>query len=412
MSKQISLNPDEMENLANGFVHKISDLEFDYKDLHLKLADLIMSAPYEYTHCFSNVGDTWQTGSALVNRLSEMEQDIRNTAEKFVERDDYIGKMYNLYDKYGTLTAMGALVSNQAFYYGMGLTNFLKKADGVSFRYRHSTELMKISRYVDGYQYRNVIRGYISPTSFFRKELRDASFADLLHKRYAKYLPQEVIGHHNSSRNLKSALEMGRLTKTDVMDFLSTGKKIARANAGLTFLVTGAVETVGMGLKISDNYAKYGNDPAVLKRENAKAVGNAVNKTVMVGTFSVGGAVIGGTLLSVAGPMGTVVGGAIGSAVGGFVGEYLAKYTAGFAERTAIKFQDSINSGLNSLKGLATTAGEVKEKFDTVKDKVNEEIKETLKNPLGKAGEFKDKAKETANSLLDEAKDFMGLKFS
>lgn len=127
MSKEISINPAEMENLANGFVHKISDLEFDYKDLHLRLANLIMSAPYEYTHCFSNVGDTWQTGSELVNRLSEMEQDIQNTAEKFVEQDDYIGKMYNLYDKYGTLTAMGALVSNQALYYGLGLTRFLKK---------------------------------------------------------------------------------------------------------------------------------------------------------------------------------------------------------------------------------------------------------------------------------------------
>lgn len=94
-----------------------------------------------------------------------------------------------------------------------------------------------------------------------------------------------------------------------------------------------------------------------MKRENAKAVGKAVNDTVFIAGGSTVGAVVGGAIGSLAGPAGTVVLGAAGSFVGGVAGEKIAKFTAGFAEKAAVKLKDPIHKVIDTGRKGWETAG-------------------------------------------------------
>lgn len=53
------------------------------------------------------------SGKALVTKLSDNEIFIRKTGDKFVEQDDILRKLYNAYDKYGTMTSLTALMLTQ-----------------------------------------------------------------------------------------------------------------------------------------------------------------------------------------------------------------------------------------------------------------------------------------------------------
>ncbi|MFE4703825.1 hypothetical protein [Peribacillus simplex] len=413
MGNKISVDPDRLEDLANEFVSHLSKIEEEYKSLHLELVNLISSAPAEYRHCFYQVGDPWGTGNQLVDLLSEMEIDLRMTANKFSDADNLVGQLYKMHEKYGALTAMGALVSKQLAFYGLGFTQFIKNSDGV-YMYKHMNALNKLTDVVDNSKFSNVARAYLNPT-FLLKKYRDVPYADLVHKKVAKYLPGDVVKYTDSSKALFEGIKYRALDSTTFKSFLQTGAKFAKTNAVSAVLVTGVMEAGGMGLKISGNYAKYGNNPEVLKRENAKAVGNAVNNTVAISGGSIAGAFVGGALGSLLGPVGTVVGAAAGSFVGGLVGEQAAKLTAGIAEKAAIVIKEPIHDGLELIKGGLENAGKVVEGVNKGADFINDQIKDTIADPLGKAREIGNglsKAKETASSLTDGAKDFIGDKFS
>jgi hypothetical protein len=413
MGNKISVDPDRLEDLANELVSKLSKIEEEYKDLHLELYNLISSAPAEYSHCFYQVGDPWGTGNQLVDLLSEMEIDLRMTANKFSEADNLVGKLYKLYDQYGALTAMGALATKQLAFYGLGFTQFPKNANGL-FTYKHMGALHQLSDAIDNSKFQTVARGLLSP-SFLLKKYRDVPYADLVNKKVAKYLPSDVIKYTDSSKALLEGIQYRAVDSTKLKSFLQTGAKFARTNAVSTLLVTGAVEVGGMGLKISENYAKYGNNTDVLKRENAKAVGNAVNNTVAISGGSIAGAVVGGALGSLVGPVGTVLGATAGSFVGGIVGEQAAKLTAGIAEKAAIALKEPIHAGVEFFKGGFEKAGKVVEGVNKGVDFVNDQIKETIADPVGKVkeiGKGLSKAKETASSLVDGAKDFLEDKLS
>ncbi|WP_299093890.1 hypothetical protein [uncultured Metabacillus sp.] len=410
MGNKISVDPDRLEDLANELVSKLSKIEAEYKNLHLELYNLISSAPAEYSHCFYQVGDPWGTGNQLVDLLSEMEIDLRMTANKFSDADNLVGKLYKLYDQYGALTAMGALATKQLAFYGLGFTQFTKNADGL-FTYKHMRALDQFSEMIDNSQFRNVARAFLKPT-YLLKKYKDVPFADLVHKKVSKYLPSDVVKYTDSSKALFEGFKHRALDSTTFKSFVKTGAKFARTNAVSTFLVTGAMEVGGMGLKISENYAKYGNNSEVLKRENAKAVGNAVNNTAAITGGSIAGAVVGGALLSFAGPVGTVVGATAGSFVGGIVGEQAAKLTAGIAEKAAIALKEPIHAGIEFFKGGFEKAGKVVEGVNKGVDFVNDQIKETIADPVGKVKEIGSKAKETASSLVDGAKDFLEDKLS
>ncbi|MCM3598270.1 hypothetical protein M4D55_21150 [Metabacillus idriensis] len=413
MSNQISVNPDKLDELANSFVAKLSEIEAEYKQLHLELANLIMSAPAEYQHCFYQVGDTWSTGNALVDYLSNLEFDIRSSANKFAEADNLIGKLYKLHENYGAITALGALSARQAAYYGIGLTKFMKNADDV-YSFRHMGVLNALSDVIDNSKFKKIARGYLR-FSFISKKYNGYSFADLLHKKYAKYLPGEAVDFTNDSRSLYRKIKNSSVDTDTLKSFGKSAWKFAKVNGPITFAVTAGASGVGMGLKISENYAKYGNNPEVLKRENAKAVGTAVNDTFVIGGASIAGAVVGGALGSLVGPVGTVVGSAAGSFIGGVIGEKVAKFTAPYAEKAAIAFKEPIHTVVSGLKSGFEKAGKAVDVFNTGVEYANKQIKETLGDPIGKAkeiGEGFSKAKDTAKSLLGGAANFVKGKFS
>lgn len=413
MSNKISVDPNSLDELANQIVYKMSDIDDEAKRLHMDLANLIMSVPPEYSHCFYQVGDPWGTGNALVNRLSEMEQDVRMTANKFAERDDLLGRLFNMHEKYGTMVAMGGLVSRQLTYYGLGFTQFAKNADEI-YSFRHMSALSQFSEVVDGSKYKRVAKGLVSLT-FLSGKYKNTPFADLVHKKYAKYLPGDVVNFTNSSKRVVEGLVNGSVNSSMAKDLGKTALKFGRTNVASTLIVTGAMEIGGMGLKISENYSKYSGMPDVLKRENAKAVGNAVNNTVAISAGSLGGAVVGGAIGSMVGPVGTVVGAAAGSFVGGLVGEHVAKFTAGFAEKVAIKLETPIQFGLDLAKGGFEQAGKAIEGINNMKDYANKHIKEAIADPAGKVkdiGNGLSKAKDTANSLIEGATGFLKNKFS
>ncbi|MGX2958162.1 hypothetical protein JNUCC23_02610 [Peribacillus sp. JNUCC 23] len=413
MANKISVDPDRLEELANQFVLDLSAIEAEYKQLHLDLFNLISSAPAEYSHCFSHVGDPWGTGNQLVDRLSEMEQDLRMTADKFSDADNLVAKLYKLHEKYGTLTAMGALSAKKLTYYGLGFTQFAKNTDGL-FTYRHMGVLHQMSDAIDGSKYRNVAKALLSPT-YLAKKYNNTPFANLVHKKIAQYLPDDVVKFTSSSTALFDGIQNRALDSSKFKSFVQTGAKFGRTNAISTLAVTGIVEAGGMGLKISENYSKYGDQPEILKRENAKAVGHAVNNTVAITGGSIAGAVVGGALGSLVGPVGTVIGATAGSVVGGFVGEKAAKLTAGLAEKAAMVFKEPIHDGLEMIKGGLEKAGKAVEGFNKGVDFVNDQIKSTIADPVGKVkeiGKGLSKAKETASSLVDGAKDFLEDKFS
>ena len=410
MGNQISVDPDRLEDLANDFVVCLSKIEEEYKRLHMNLANLIFSAPPEYRHCFYHIGDPWGTGNQLADLLSDMEVDLRMTAGKFAEADNLVGKLYNLYDKYGAMTALGALMTKQLAFYGLGFTQFAKNADGL-FSFRHMGILHQLSDAIDNSKYRNLTRAFLNPT-FLSKKYKDVPFADLVHKKIAKYLPDDVVKYTDSSKALFEGIKHKSLDSTTFKSFLKTGSKFAKTNAVATVVLTGVMEAGGMGLKISENYAKYGNNVEVLKRENAKAVGNAINNTVAISGGSIAGAFVGGALGSLVGPVGTVVGAAAGSFVGGLVGEQAAKLTAGISEKVALAFKEPIHQGLELAKDGFEKVGKAIEGVNKGVDFVYDQIKSTIADPVGKVKEGFSKAKKTASSLIDGAKDLFGKKLS
>lgn len=414
MGNEISVNPDRLEDLANDLVTRLSRIEDEYRNLHMELADLINSAPAEYRHCFYHVGDPWGTGNQLVGQLSEMEIDLRMVANKFADADNLVGKLYKLYEQYGAVTALGALMTKQLAFYGLGFTQFIKDADGV-FTYKHMAALQKVTDKIDETKkLRTMTRAFLGPL-YLRSKYKDVPLADLVHKKIAKYLPEDVAKFTESSRDLTRGVLYRSIDSATFNSFLKNGMRFAKANAPATVALTGVMEAGGMGLKISENYAKYGDNPAVLKRENAKAVGNALNNTVAISGGAIAGAVIGGAIGSFAGPIGTVVVASAGSFVGGLIGEQAAKLTAGLFEKGAILFKEPIHQGVELFKGGFKKAGEAIETANKGIDFVNKQIKESISDPVGKIkdiGKGLSKAKETANSLFDGAKGFLDKKLS
>ncbi|PAE22811.1 glycine zipper domain-containing protein [Bacillus sp. 7894-2] len=414
MGNEISVNPDRLEDLANDMVTRLSRIEDEYRNLHMELAELINSAPAEYRHCFYHVGDPWGTGNQLTGQLSEMEIDLRMVANKFAEADNLVGKLYKLYEQYGAVTALGTLMTKQLAFYGLGFTQFSKNAEGV-FTYKHMAALQQVTDKIDeNKKLRTMTKAFLSPF-YLRSKYKDVSIADLVHKKVAKYLPDDVVKFTESSNTLYRKTLLRTVDSTDFKSFVKTGAKFAKTNAASTVLLTGIMEAGGMGLKISENYSKYGDNPDVLKRENAKAVGNAVNKTLAISGGAIAGAAIGGALGSMVGPVGTVVGAAAGSFVGGLVGEKAAELTAGFAEKVSVLLKEPIHFGVEKFKSGFEKAGKAIDAANKGIDIVNNQLKETIEDPVGKIkdiGKGLSKAKETAGSLIEGAKGFLDKKLS
>ncbi|MEC0349160.1 hypothetical protein [Bacillus subtilis] len=396
MSGNIAVDPDKLEQLANDVVTELTDMENKYKDLHVELGQMILQCDPRYSSCFSGVGDAWSSGKALVTKLSDNEIFIRKTGDKFVEQDDILRKLYNAYDKYGTMTSLTALMLTQGKYYGLGLTKFVKQPSGLHTA-QHSKLLLDISRAVDSSRYQKAARVLLNPKYLLKKTNRP--FSDLVHKKFTKYFPQDTVDFSNSVRSYTKGFLNEAGVRSTLKDVGKTGLRFAKGNAITATLITGATETFGAGVKIAENYAKYQDKPEVLKRENAKAVGNAVNNTIFIA---------GGAIGSFAGPVGTVLLGAAGSYIGGVVGEQIAKYTAGFAEKAALKLKEPIHAVVDTAKKGLESAGKVVKSVNDGIDAANKSIHKGIDS----AKKGMEKAKKTADSLIHGATHFLKGKFS
>lgn len=398
LSGNIAVDPDKLEQLANDVVTELTEIETKCKVLHVELGQLMLQCDPRYSSCFSGVGDAWSSGNALITKLSDNEISIRKTGAQFVEQDDILRKLYQAYGKYGTMTSLTALMLTQGKYYGLGLTKFVKQPSGLHTA-RHSKLLWDISRAVDKSRYQKAARVFLNPKYLFKKTNRP--FSDLVHKKVTKYFPQDTVNFSNSVRSYTKGFLNEAGVRSTLKDVGKTGLKFAKGNAITATLITGATETFGAGLKIAENYAKYQDKPEVLKRENAKAVGNAVNNTIFIAGGATAGAVAGGTLGSVLGPVGTVIGGTIGSAIGGLTGEKIAKFTSGFAEKAAVNMKEPIHVVVDTANKGLESAGKVIKSVNDGIDEANQTIHQGM-----------EKAKKTADSLIHGATHFLKGPFS
>ncbi|CAM3716842.1 hypothetical protein [Mesobacillus thioparans] len=202
----------------------------------------------------------------------------------------------------------------------------------------------------------------VSPTRAFGKK----TLSELIYKRTANYFPKDIVGLSNSVSKLIAEGKTGTLlnaVKNNAGSVLKNGLRLGKSNAALAVLITAGAETIGAGLKITENYNMYSGEK--LKEENAKVVGSAVYKTTVVSATSVAGAVAGGALLSVFGPVGTVVGASIGGFVGSWVGDKIAGSTPAWVDKTALHFKDGIHKG---TEAIASGVSKVKDGFNDVKE--------------------------------------------
>ncbi|MES7204624.1 hypothetical protein U6Q21_12690, partial [Cutibacterium acnes] len=142
---------------------------------------------------------------------------------------------------------------------------------------------------------------------------------------------------------------------------------VGKGNAAAAVLLTAGTEAIGATIKITENYSLYGNNIEKLKEENAKVVGEAAYKTVVVSGTSVAGSVIFGALGSLAGPAGTIVGATVGGFIGSWVGDLVTKNTPAWVENAALKAKDVIYAG---TEFVADTVRGVQDGFKEVKKHV------------------------------------------
>ncbi|MGV2941453.1 hypothetical protein AB5I83_17755 [Mesobacillus sp. LC4] len=202
----------------------------------------------------------------------------------------------------------------------------------------------------------------VSPTRAFSKK----TLSELIYKRAANYFPKDIAGLSNSVSKLMDDAKGGTMlnaVKNNTGSVLKNGLRLGKSNAALAVLITAGAETIGAGIKITENYNMYSGEK--LKEENAKVVGSAVYKTTVVSATSVAGAVAGGALLSVFGPVGTVVGASIGGFVGSWVGDKIADKTPAWVDKTALHFKDGIHKG---TEAIASGVSKVKDGFNNVKE--------------------------------------------
>ncbi|SFF06407.1 hypothetical protein SAMN05428981_1149 [Bacillus sp. OV194] len=394
---KISIQPDKLYKMSDDMVKEIMNLEKIMNDLNKKMSDVVNSlsqgphySPEYYTAmhgAFMHHAQSKYLVGQLKDEISEAEIYSRNTAEKFEEEDSLFNKLFSWH---ATLTGLAQARISPAYaalFHLAGLTSFVK--EGGKWGVRYNPLVADLLDSLDRSKFRNAARMLLTKPNALWK-YKDKSLKELLYKKYTKFFPDDITDFTNGVKKMKDTVAGAEdlkgawgAVKNGAGDLLHASKGFAKANAVTAVLVTAGSEAVGLGFNIVDNYKKYGNNQAVLERENAKAVGNAVNNTIVVGGASALGGIAGGAVGSVFGPVGTVAGAAIGGYIGSKVGEKIAPFTAGLAEDAALAFKKPINSVIN-------TAGDA----------------------LKAAGSGLNKVEETAGSLLKSGKDFLSGKLS
>lgn len=325
--------------------------------------------------------------SAAIANYTAAETQVNNKGKSIVDETNLLKKAldermasdaYEFYNN--TVGRFGDLLHGLQYSAGAGIMHLL------GFRYAQLEGLMRRFDLVDDVllgKYKlpigSVIKGIENSKAHFLAKLMvspygalryaDKPLSELIYKRFASFFPTDIANFGNSVNSLKQALRQNgfgfSVVKEHAGGILKSGLKVVKSNAILAAVITAGTETVGAGIKISENYSLYGGNVEKLKEENAKVVGEAAWKTGVVTATSVGGAVIGGAIGSLGGPVGTVIGASIGGFIGSWAGDVIGEKTSGWAQDVAVNFKDQIHT---VTEGVRSGVEKVKEGFNDVKN--------------------------------------------
>ncbi|MCR8643653.1 hypothetical protein NV379_13430 [Paenibacillus sp. N1-5-1-14] len=375
---------------ANSFIQSIDDR------LN-RLLNFTNQSPDKYdqaeTHIIKNLQPKYLDSKKGISSLSQLIADgkfnsidgLKDFANDFVQWLFDNNMFSDAYEKYNNTVGRAGdfMRALQFITSGLAMTglgwSFTKTDDLFKFVMQGSVTAGRIKlpigsflSWIENSKLNNVARFIVNPLHF---KYKDKSLAELLFKSQTKLLPSLAADLSNNSRLLwnqlkgmaTSAIDLGAV-KVNAGALAKNAFRVGKANAVSAIVITGVTEGIGAGIKITENYNKYGDDIEKLKEENAKAVGNAVYKTAVVSGASITGAVVFGAVGSLAGPIGTVVGSSVGSFVGSWVGDVFVSKTPGvtkWVENQAVKAKDTIHKG---IEAVANGARSVKNGFKEVKE--------------------------------------------
>lgn len=321
---------------------------------------------------------------AVENRLNHQAaaiDDKHNLAEKIL-KDRYPSDLYELYNN--TVGRLENILHGLQYTAGAGIMHLLgfkfSDVNGILRRFELADDVLlgktrvpigSIIKKIEGSKLNFLARMMVNPMTLFR--YKDKSLGELIYKRFSSFFPKDIVNLSNSVAKLKNEVAHSGTTlrsgmtvvKNNAGSILRASGKLVKANAVLATVITAGTEAVGAGIKITENYSIYGGDIETLKEENAKVVGRAVYKTAVVSATSVAGAAIGGTIGSLAGPIGTVAGAAVGGFLGSMLGDKLTETTPAFVDKAALHFKEGIYKG---TEAVASGVNKVKEGFNDVKE--------------------------------------------
>ncbi|MEH7225797.1 hypothetical protein V7112_18455 [Bacillus sp. JJ1566] len=327
----------------------------------------------------SFITNTVQTYQTAENKVSQKGKQLEDKLQEF-RKNLLPSNLYEFYNNTwgvvdGLITA--GLYSGSAFLY-QALGFQFEKMDNGLYRFITSDKNFKkfniptgrVIDFIERNKYLNTAARFLAkPSSLFRH--KDKSLSELIYNKYTKQFPKTVVNYANNVKAMMlgasddGARGVMNVIKNNAGAMTKNSLRFLKGNAILAGGITVVTEGIGATIKITENYALYGNDIEKLKTENAKVVGEAAYKTVVNTAASTAGAVILGGALSVLGPVGTVVGASVGGFLGSLVGDAITKHTPQWVTDTAVKFKDNIHKGTEFIgKGV----DKVKEGFNVVKN--------------------------------------------
>lgn len=398
---RIYLNPSIAKDAAIGFgkcKENVSDVTHGVHSVHVRLDYRILNR--------NGINRTLQQ---TVTSLSKVEKDLQRiqkfihtsvdkyeSADRFLSRrsndsllkkllqNEVPSKTYDIYNKtignYTGLVTSLTKVAGAGILHIFGIGLFSNSSNAVNRLYgKIRIPTADIIAKVTGNKWTNSIaRFLVNKSTIFRH--KDKSLADLIFRRYAGQYSSQILNYSQSITNAYSSINnaLGKngtgvfnAIKSNVGNMGKTALSLGRSNFVTGMIISGGIETVGAGIKITENYAKYEGDLSKLKTENAKVVGEAAFNTVAVSGSIALGAVIGGAIGTIGGPVGTYVGATVGSLFGGFIGDKVAKSLPGVKKLftdAAVKHENLIFKG---TEFVADSVQNVKNSFQNVKDNVS-----------------------------------------
>ncbi|WP_052352847.1 hypothetical protein [Neobacillus dielmonensis] len=338
---------------------------------------------------------------AVESRLNQSADALEEELTKLVNNHT-ASNTYELYNN--TVGRLQDFLHAMQYSAGAGVLHLLgftfPKVDNLLYRFELADEVMigkakipvgKAIRGIENSKLNFLARVLAKPKTLLGF-YKDKSLADLVYKRFTHLFPKDLVNLSNNmalfkkdlSRSATSIKSTLNAVKTHAGSIVKSSLKVGKANALAAFVITAGTEAVGAGIKITENYSIYRGNVEKLKEENAKVVGRAVYKTGVVTATSVGGAVIGGAIGSIAGPIGTVAGASIGGFIGSWAGDKICDKTPAFVDKAALHFKNGIYKG---TEAIASGVEKVKDGYHAVKDGYNA-VKDHAANLLNSSKKF------------------------